>query len=107
MGENSLLKFLTARVYQALPRLGAIGFGFHPTGPGRSPKRLSLPVVARHRRRSEGFFGRLSLPCLVVDELFFLLGGLCYPAGSGDSEIRRSVTPNDRRVRWLPASSSQ
>jgi len=34
--------------------------------------------------------------CLVVDEFFFLPGGFCQPAGSGSSEIRRTM----QRFNW-------
>ena len=34
----SFLRFLTAQVYHALPRLGAICFGFHPTRPIKGPR---------------------------------------------------------------------
>src|SRR5712691_10833828 len=31
----------------------------------------------------------------------------CYPLGTGSAQIRRSIDPNRRRVRWLSASNSQ
>jgi hypothetical protein len=65
--------------------------------PPKVPKRLALPLATRHCS-SKRFLEHLSLPCLVVDESFFP-GGFYHPAGSGSSEIGRTMLPNSRRVR--------
>ena len=75
------LAFLAETVYDTHPRFGAVHFGFHPNGPQRSPKRLSLPLTTGYCLCSKRFLGHLSIPCLVVDEFFFLPGGFFWRVG--------------------------
>ena len=55
---------------------------------------------------AQGFPGPLSVPSLILDACLFLPGDVGYPAGSGSAAMRRTLLPNNRRVRGLSARRS-
>jgi hypothetical protein len=50
---------------------------------------------------------RLSGPRALVCLISLVSSPSCYPVATVSALIRRTMLPNNRRVRWLSASSSQ